>query len=195
MNKKELLRKFDFQEPYAIAFQNPVTTSPEETIKSTESILKALDEINILTVIIYPNSDPGSENIIQIISRYKNKSNFRIYNNLSSREYLSLLKYCLFLIGNSTSGIIEAPIFNIPFINVGTRQRGRDSADNLILLKRWDKNSIKKTIEKIMKRTSKFICKRNPYSQGGASEKIVKVLRDINLNERLFKKGYHSLLK
>lgn len=193
--KKDLLAKFKLPSPYAIALQNPVIASPRETVESTESILKVLSEAKIPTVVIHPNSDSGSEDIIKIISRYKKNSNFRIFKNLSSVEYLSLLKSSLFLIGNSTSGIIEAPFFDIPFLNIGIRQFGRDAADNLILIERWDKNVIKKAIAKLMNRKDKFICKNNPYGKGGASQKIVKVLRETEINERWLEKGFHSLLR
>lgn len=194
MNKSETLLAFGVKEPYILVLQNPVTTSIKESVESTKAIFEALSEINITKVVIYPNFDPGSEKIIEIIEKYRLDPNFKIYKNLPPLEYLSLLKYCICLVGNSTSGIIEAPVFKVPFINVGTRQEGRDAAENIICIADWNKDIIKKVVVGILEGKYKIKSGRSPYGTGGTSKKIVDILQQIDINEKLLRKSYHHLI-
>ena len=193
MNKGDILRTFGIKEPYILVLQNPVTTSIKESVESTKVILEVMSEINITKVVIYPNSDPGSEEIIEIIEKYRLEPNFKIYKNLSPLEYLSLLKYCTCLVGNTTSGIIEAPVFKVPFINVGTRQGGRDAAENVIRIADWKKDIIKEVVIDVLEGKYKPKSEKSPYGTGGASKKIVDILQQIDINEKLLRKRYHHL--
>lgn len=194
MNKTGIYHKFGLTKPYILVLQNPITTSLKESVESTKTILEALSEIDITKVIIYPNSDPGSEKIIEIIEKYRLDTNFKIFKNLPPIEYLSLLKYCVCLVGNSTSGIIEAPVFKVLFVNVGTRQKGRDATEDVIRITDWNKDIVKENVLDILEGKRKPKSKRNPYGTGGASKKIVEILKKIDINEKLLRKSYHHLL-
>ena len=99
-----------------------------------------------------------------------------MFKSINYKDYLSLLKNCEFIIGNSSSAIIEAPTLNIPSINIGNRQHGRLRA-NSIFDTNYSKQDIKKKIEKalLFKKKGKKII--NPYDHGNAIEKIIKVLK------------------
>jgi UDP-N-acetylglucosamine 2-epimerase (non-hydrolysing)/GDP/UDP-N,N'-diacetylbacillosamine 2-epimerase (hydrolysing) len=193
MGKKDTLGKFKIKEPYVLLLHNPVTASLKESVESIRSILKVLDALRMATLIIYPNSDPGSREMIEVIEKYKNRNFFKFYRSLSGADYFSLLKHSKFVIGNTTSGIIEAPFFHKPFINIGTRQSGRDAAKNVVWLESWKPETIKKAIEKVLKNAYEFNF-TSPYGNGDASKKIAEVLAEIRLGEKLLMKSYHSLL-
>ena len=118
------------------------------------------------------------------------EKNFKIFANLSHLEYISLLKYSDVLIGNSSSGIIEAPSLGIPVINVGTRNLKRESAKNVIFVNAKAgniKSSLKKSLYDTGFRQKAMQC-LNPYGNGKASDKILRKLIKIKIDKKLMKK-------
>ena len=116
-----------------------------------------------------------------------------IYSNLRRSLYLGLLKNCKCIVGNSSSGIIEAPSFNTPSLNLGTRQKDRVQGDNVI---NQDYNleliisSIKKAISKEFKNSMKS--SSNPYGDGKSSKRILDIMLSTKINDRLLIKGITS---
>jgi UDP-hydrolysing UDP-N-acetyl-D-glucosamine 2-epimerase len=154
------------------------------------SILKALNGFDLQTVIIYPNNDSGSNEIISVIKKYRKEKRFKIFENLSHLEFLSLLKNSNVLIGNSSSGIIEAPSLRIPVINVGIRNEGRDCAENVKFVKNDDvqiQKYLKKSLYDTIFRRKALLCS-NPYGKGNASEKIIRKLNNLKIDNELMKK-------
>ena len=122
--------------------------------------------------------------------KYEREKNFKIFTNLSHLEYLSIVKHSDVLIGNSSSGIIEAPSLGTPVINVGTRNVGREHAKNVIFVNAKVgeiKKSLKKSLYDVGFRQK---AKRglNPYGNGNASDKILRKLIKIKIDKRLMKK-------
>jgi UDP-hydrolysing UDP-N-acetyl-D-glucosamine 2-epimerase len=153
-------------------------------------VLDALLEINKQTVIIYPNNDSGSDEIIEEIEKRTYVNTFRIFKNLPHLEYFSLLRYAKALVGNSSSGIIEAPSLRLPVINIGSRNVGRDHGENVIFVDA-NRDEIKKAIKKVLndiKFKRKVANCSSPYGDGNASKRIVKVLREIEINGTLLRK-------
>lgn len=169
---------------------HPVHLEKELAGKQMHEILDAIRELGIQTVIIYPNNDAGSQDIIEEIEKYRGMPFIKIFPNLSHLDYISLLKYADVLIGNSSSGIIEAPSLKLPVVNIGSRNVGREHADNVIfvdakkdeIIAAIEEASYDKEFEEKVRR-----CK-NPYGDGKASERIVKVLREIKTDKKLFQK-------
>jgi len=154
------------------------------------SILKTLRSFDLQTVIIYPNNDLGSREILSVIKKYEKEKKFKIFTNLSHLEYTSLLKYSDVLIGNSSSGIIESPSLGIPVINVGTRNLNRESAKNVIFVNAKAgsiKSALKKSLYDTGFRQKAMQC-LNPYGNGNASDKILKKLIKIKIDKKLLKK-------
>lgn len=91
-----------------------------------ENIFKALDRFDFQIIITAPGADPNRDDIVnEILTQVKRNDNFHYFESLGIRSYLSLIPYCRFVIGNSSSGIIEVPYFKIPTVNIGRRQQGR----------------------------------------------------------------------
>ena len=151
--------------------------------------LNVLKDLNLQSIIIYPNNDPGSNLIITEIESNREIPYFKIFKNLKRNVYLSLLKNADVLIGNSSSGLIETPIFKLPVVNIGNRNFGRESAENVINVPHnYDKikNAITKALSPEFKSLSQNV--KNPYGDGKSSEQIIKVLEDIELNKKLLTK-------
>lgn len=180
----------DLSKPIIIFTQHPVTTEAELAYGQVRESLEALKELGYQTVITYPCNDTGSRDIIKAINEYCNISCFRIRKSLGWKLYLGCLQVASCVVGNSSSGLMETPIFKIPFINIGTRQNGRLRAENVIDVP-YKKNEIKKAINRALK-DSNFIEKvkscSNPYGTRGASNKIVEILKSIPINKGLLQK-------
>ena len=194
ISSKIIAKKYDLNlsKPLIIAVQHPVSL---ESDKSKEQILETLKVINNLkyqTIMIYPNADAGGRAMIETIKKYKdeNKMDFlKTFKNIEHDEFLSLMNIADVMIGNSSSGIFEALYFNLPVINIGSRQDGREQGDNVINTG-YEASQIEKSINKVMNDDFKDKIKysKKPYGDGNASEKIVEILSSVELNEELLKK-------
>jgi UDP-N-acetylglucosamine 2-epimerase (non-hydrolysing)/GDP/UDP-N,N'-diacetylbacillosamine 2-epimerase (hydrolysing) len=194
LSRQDLYNKLnlDPNNDFIVVLQHPVTTEyvPGQAASQINITLKAVKQLGIQSVIIYPNSDAGGREMIKEIDKLAGDPQFRIFKNLPSKLYHSLLKYASLLVGNSSSGIIEAPSYNLPVINIGTRQHRRERAENVINVEQ-DTKKIFQTAEKIL--TDESLRKRlntvqNPYGDGTASEKIVKILKEIKITPDLLQK-------
>jgi UDP-hydrolysing UDP-N-acetyl-D-glucosamine 2-epimerase len=188
VSKENILEEFgiDLNDKYLIIIQHPVTTEIKHTVDQITETLQAIEEIDISALLIYPNNDAGSTQIIKAIK----DSKIRHVSTLSIEKYKTLLKNSCALVGNSSSGIHEAATFHVPTVNIGTRQQGRLRGDNIIDV-RSNKEEIKKGIEKALF-DKKFlhavsVCK-NPYGDGHSSDKIVKLLKEIDLSDKIIQK-------
>lgn len=117
---------------YSIFCYHPVTTELDSLEKDIKNAIEALIKSNKKYVVIYPNNDPGSDIILHEIKKLSNNDNFRVLPSMRFEYFLSLLKNCEFIIGNSSSGIMEAGVFGKPSINIGTRQMNRSKKKSII---------------------------------------------------------------
>jgi len=128
--------------------------------------------------------------MIKVIEKYKSSSSIQILKNVPHNDYLSLLRTCSVLVGNSSSGIIEAPSFGIPVVNIGTRQSGRQRGCNIIDVG-YTKKEIISAITYALT-NNEFINQvhlcNNPYGDGKTGERIIKILSKITLNNILLQK-------
>jgi GDP/UDP-N,N'-diacetylbacillosamine 2-epimerase (hydrolysing) len=159
-------------------------------VGQVKTIVDSLEGFETEKFFIYPNNDPGSEKIIGALKDAEKKGKIRLFKNIDHEEYISLLKRANLLIGNSSSGIIEASFIGLPTINIGERNLKREHASNVIFVpvsKRKIVGAMEKVLEgkKIGRKLSK---KSNLYGEGNSSEKIMKVLKKIPLGEKLIKK-------
>jgi len=188
LSKEELCQKFGLNpsEKIILCVQHPYVFESEKAGEQMKLTLQILKELNLQIVITYPNNDPGGELIISEIESNLNIPNFKIFKNLKRTEYLSFLKNVDLLIGNSSSGLIESPIFKLPVVNIGDRNKGRESAENVINVSH-DYNEIKNAIDKALSDEFKAFCQKvkNPYGDGKASERIVKILEELKIEKRL----------
>jgi UDP-hydrolysing UDP-N-acetyl-D-glucosamine 2-epimerase len=193
LNRKEICNELglDPLRKIIICSQHPYTYEVDKAGEQMRITLGVLKNLELQSVILYPTNDSGSQLIINEIEKEKDTPNFRIFKRLERKHYLSLLKNADILIGNSSSGILESPIFKIPFINIGNRNRGRELAENIIDVNS-DFDSIKIAIITALTLEFKEKCKnvKNLYGDGTASSQIVKILENLLINQKLIRKKH-----
>ena len=188
LNKKQFENKYGFQvtKNLIVLIQHPVTTQIANTKKHIQNTLKAIEYFGYTTIIIAPNSDAGSNTIFQNIRHFAKSHNFvKIFPSLPRSDYLYLIKNCGVLVGNSSSGLIEASYFGTPAVNIGIRQQGREKSKNVFDAKSESVISIKRAILRALKKNTK---PSYLYGIGNASQKIVRRLEKIKLNYELIEK-------
>jgi UDP-N-acetylglucosamine 2-epimerase (hydrolysing) len=182
------LPKLDFVKQYydisfdnfSIAMFHPVTTEEGEMSKNIKEFVGALTQSKKNYVLIYPNNDPGSKLIIQEYLKLKKNKSFRIFPSLRFEYFLTLLFHCDFMIGNSSAGIREAPFYNIPSIDIGTRQQNR-SKNNFIIHSDAKKTKIVKAIDVAVAMRSSGIKKPiEDFGSGNSDEQFLKILLKKN---------------
>ncbi|PIT90999.1 UDP-N-acetylglucosamine 2-epimerase (hydrolyzing) [Candidatus Kaiserbacteria bacterium CG10_big_fil_rev_8_21_14_0_10_49_17] len=181
----------DAHRPFLMVLQHSVTTEPEKSYDQMKKTLTAVAAFKMPTLVVYPCSDQGYDGIIKAIKEFKDVPHFSIYKNIEAQDFLGLLSEASALIGNSSSGIIEAPLFRLPVVNIGSRQRGRLRDKNVIDVPNGAVPDIKKAITKAINDTSFRASLKQcgtVYGKGKSAEKIVKVLKSVELGPSLFEK-------
>ena len=191
-NRTELLKKYsiNFTGNEILLAQHSVTTEIEKSHIQIKNILNALKKFDNTIIAILPNSDPGGDAIRRELKKFgKNKKNFRFYNNLPREDYLGMISNSGVLVGNSSSGMIEASYFSTPVVNIGIRQKNRESGLNVINVEKGKSLQIYYAIKKAFKRKIQAKNRIRPiYGKGNSSKKIVMYLEKIPLNNELIKK-------
>ena len=178
--------KFALRQPYFLVTYHPVTLGEEEPESSFQAILNALDEYPEHQVILtYPNADDGGRRIIPLLEAYaaQNPSRVIAIPSLGQVRYLSAIKHAAVVVGNSSSGIIEVPAFDVPTVNIGVRQQGRLAARS-VLHCRAVKTDIVSAINVAVTRSYKADGEaiENPYGQGDASCQVIDMLKRLNIS-------------
>jgi len=174
---------------------HPETLEKNYGIKGFENLIKVLKNLkNVSIFSTFSNSDTGYLQINKKLQKLKNEKRFYNFKSLSHKNYLSLLKNCDLILGNSSSGIIEAPSLGVPTVNIGNRQHGRIRSNSIIDCDYNIKN-IKISINKGLKLSKKIKTKKikiiNPYDFGNTSNKIISILKMKKTYENLkYKKFY-----
>jgi len=186
---------FDLVKPALIVTYHPVTLEYEHTKTQMIELLQALDETNFSTIIFtYPNADTSGRLIIEMITDFVAKhERAHVATNLGTKGYFSLMQHATAMVGNSSSGIIEAASFKLPVVNIGNRQRGRICGKNVIHVGN-NRQEIHKGIKKALSPEFKTSLNDliNHYGDGHASERIVQKLKEITIDETfIFKSFYH----
>lgn len=178
---------------YCVLIQHSIITQVEEQARHIRITLDAIVKSGIHCFINYPNSDAGSNEIIQAYLEYTKKypDIFISFKNLDRETYVNMLKHAAFLIGNSSSGVVEVGSLGLPAINVGERQRGRLHGDNVLFVDN-DEDQILDAINVVLNDQeflAKVRLKNNPYGDGKSADKVVKVLATVDLDSKLVHKN------
>jgi len=191
-SSEELSKKYglDISKPLIIIALHPVSENIDGASIQMRHTLEAIKELGYPAIVIYPNSDAGGREMIKVIKEFENIPYIKTFKNIQRKEFLSLLKISAVIVGNSSSGIIEAPSFGIPTVNIGNRQAGRERGDSIIDVD-YDKAKIMEKIKKSIEDQNfrgHIKTADNLYGDGKSGEKIANILATINLNEKILRK-------
>ena len=190
-SKNSIAKKFGFDKnkKWLLIIHHPAPLDQIIFLRQIRPLLECVKNIDAEKIIIYPNSDTGSNIFIKEIHTCKKNNNFHIYKNLPKNDFLNIMNSADALLGNSSAGIIESGYFNLPTVNIGNRQKNRERGRNVIDSD-YKKNTIKKAIARALSPQFKKNCKnmKSPYGNGHASEKIIKILEKHIDNKKLFLK-------
>ncbi len=204
IKKLTLLSRNEFEDSIAFKLDqknlmitfHPVTLEHATAREQFQNLLYALDELdNTRFIFTKPNADTEGRVIIKMIDDYVSRNSHKAiaFVSLGQLRYLSAMQFINGVVGNSSSGFTEAPTFKIGTINIGDRQRGRIKADSVIDCEPV-KGSILTAIRKLYSKEfyNKLKNVKNPYGEGGAAERINKLLKETNLTD-ILKKEFHDL--
>lgn len=171
---------FALLKPFLLVTYHPVTVAQEDPVLSFEAILAALGEFPHCQIILtYPNADNGGRALIPMLQNFAKSQPHRVLAvpSLGFRRYMSALSQAAAVVGNSSSGIIEAPAFGIPTVDVGARQFGRLAADSVLHCPPTV-GAVKLCLTTALSADFAGRCRNvvNPYGSGDASTQIVRVL-------------------
>jgi len=191
-SSKILAQKYqlNLKAPLLLVIQHSVSGELDMAQAQMLETISAIIEEKYQTVVIYPNADAGGRKMIEIIQSYEKHPFIHAFKSIPHPDYLGLLKISSVLLGNSSSGIIEAASLHIPVINIGSRQNGREHAANVIHVN-YNKDEIKKATNRglydkqFLAEVKKCV---NPYGNGSASDKIIKILSKIKPQKDLLQK-------
>ena len=181
--------QLDLSQPTILVAYHPVTIA-RDTVREADAVFAALRKTEGQIVFCYPNADAGSRNLMERAKAFCAERGLgRIFTNLDPLTYWSLLAQVDLLLGNSSSGIMEAASFALPVVNIGIRQQGRERARNVI-----DTDANEQAIVQAIGQATDPEFREalqgmeNPYGNGHAAETIVRVLTGVPLSERLLMK-------
>jgi UDP-hydrolysing UDP-N-acetyl-D-glucosamine 2-epimerase len=181
--------------PTVVVTYHPVTLEHERVEERVDALLDALATTAAQIVFTYPNADTNAQTVLSRVRAFADaRPGATVVTSLGSLAYFSLLGFVDAMIGNSSSGIIEAASFELPVVDVGMRQRGRLRARNVIGT--GDSTAeIAEGIARALDPTFRVSLAglANPYGDGHAAERIVTRLRDVELGPRLLVKRFHDL--
>jgi UDP-hydrolysing UDP-N-acetyl-D-glucosamine 2-epimerase len=189
MSEEELSESLDFEfyHPFIVVTYHPVTLASESPETSFQALLDSLDVfLDFQVIMTYPNADDGGRRIIPMIEGYAAKQPKRVLAipSLGQTRYLSAIKHAALVIGNSSSGIIEVPAFDVPTVDIGMRQKGRLAAKSVLHCEP-NKMDIQQTMQAAIKRNYKASDEiiSNPYGQGDASGQIVEMIKSMKFDK------------
>ena len=182
--------QFPLKESTIAAIYHPVTLS-RDTLCEVDELFAVLEDLQQDLLLISPNADAGSRELLQRISAFgRRKPKARFINTIDHRTYLSLLQFLAVLVGNSSSGIMESASFKLPAVNIGKRQNGRETGRN-VLHCAADRHDIARSIRTALSGSfrSSLDDLQNPYGDGHSAEKIADILSRIDVSDSLLAKA------
>ena len=193
---EELEKQYDLDltGPFLLVTYHPVTLEYDQTEMQVRELLVALEEVDATLIFTYPNADTHGRLIIQMIREFiAERQQAQVVANLGTKGYFSMMKHAAAMVGNSSSGIIEAASFKLPVVNIGNRQRGRVRGKNVIDVGYTHAD----ILAGIVRALSPEFCATlsdivNPYGDGHAAERIVDRLKHVKLDDELLRKRFHE---
>lgn len=182
---ERLAFKIEDGEPLILLIQHVISTETDLAYFQMSQTLEAIKQLGVKTILIYPNSDAGGQQIIKAIQEYKNLPFLHIAKNIPRAEFVTIMRNAKCMLGNSSAGILEAPMLKLPVVNVGNRQKGRLHAENVQFVPH-DKDAICTAVKRALydKEYQAQVAQcSNPYGDGNSSNKIAEIMATIPLDE------------
>jgi len=191
MRSDELSHRLGFSilddKPLLVVIQHVISTEIDEAYQQMKCTLEAVADLGLKTVLSYPNTDAGGQQMIRAIREFESLQNLYVAKNIPRLEFVNLLRRASCLLGNSSAGILEAPLLKLPVVNVGNRQKGRLHAENVTFVPH-EKEAIKSAVQRAVfdeaYRSEVASCS-NPYGDGQSSKRIADLLADFEIDDRL----------
>ena len=181
--KKRYAINFD---EYAICIFHPVTSEPKKTAVNARALFNTLVETGKNYVIILPNNDPGTDEIINVIKTLKG-NNFRVLPSMRFLYFSQLMKNSRLIIGNSSIGVREAPFLGIPSINIGTRQNNRSKSKSILNLLNVNKKNLMESINKLW---HKNFDSDSSFGEGNSADLFEDILSSTDFWDTPFQKYF-----
>ena len=187
VSKETFCQKFKFieQKKIALLVYHPVVQEYSELEQQFNNVIQASLSFDLQLICLEPNSDAGGHIIRSVLKKYSSHIDLRIFKHLYRREYIDCLAHADIMLGNSSSGIIEAASFNLVVVNIGSRQNLRERGDNIIDVS-TDLESISLGLSKALALPLKKYT--NCYGDGLSSERCYHLLRNINIDNKILNK-------
>jgi len=191
LSRKELSEKLNFDieedEPLLLVIQHVISTEVEYAYEQMKVTMEAIKKMGYKTIISYPNSDAGGQQMIKAIHEYGDLPFIHVQKNIPRLEFINIMREASCMVGNSSAGILEAPYLNLPVVNIGNRQKGRLHAANVDFVEHCDEEIIR-AVEKALFNSEyrqEVINCLNPYGDGNAAKRIASILADIPIDKKL----------
>jgi GDP/UDP-N,N'-diacetylbacillosamine 2-epimerase (hydrolysing) len=187
----ELSRRIGFPlgegEPFILLIQHPLSSEIDRAGAQMRMTLDAVEKLGVKTILTYPNSDAGSQDMIRAIESRRGLAILHAVKSIPRLEFVNLMRRAACLLGNSSAGLLESPLLKLPAVNVGNRQKERLHAGNVRFVPH-DTGAIVRAARRAVfdsgYRATVRRC-RNPYGDGRSSARIARVLATIPLNDKL----------
>jgi UDP-N-acetylglucosamine 2-epimerase (non-hydrolysing)/GDP/UDP-N,N'-diacetylbacillosamine 2-epimerase (hydrolysing) len=188
---------FQLGDPTFLITLHPSTLGTQEPETSARHLLDAVDGFDgVRLIFTKANADPAGRRINERIAEYcEGRDDARLYDSLGQKWYLSALRHADVVVGNSSSGLIEAPAMDVPTVNVGPRQDGRLRGPSVVDC-RADRDAIASAIESVLQPQFQSIVENAdpPYGQGKTGQAIAQRLREVDLSDAILTKPFFDLV-
>lgn len=180
----------EIADQFAVIIQHPLTSEIDNAGSQMRETMAAVLDLGLQAFVSYPNSDPGSSQIIEVIDEHRQDPRVSVFNNIPDTEFVNLLRRATVLIGNSSLGLLEAPYLKLPVVNVGRRQSERHHASNVFFVAA-DRAAIVQQVRAIIDddETKQRIREcENPFGDGHTGDRVAELLATTSIDEKLLNK-------
>jgi len=190
LSLEEMAKAFNvdrIEKPYMIVIQHPLSSEIDRSGKYMRETMVAVEKLGFQTFVIYPNSDPGHEQIIQVIEEYQHQGVIYSYRNIPDILFVNLLRNAAILVGNSSMGLLEAPFLKLPVINVGHRQMERHHAENVFFVESKQEKIVQKAQMILEDESTQSRIKKcsNPFGAGRTGERVAELFASTSVDDVL----------
>jgi GDP/UDP-N,N'-diacetylbacillosamine 2-epimerase (hydrolysing) len=194
MDVAEVGNELDFplrgDQPFLLLIQHVISTEIEEAFDQMSSTLKAVASLGIPTIMSYPNSDVGSHDIIRAIDQFRAVKHLKVVRNIPRHLFVNIMRKASCMIGNSSAGIMEAPLLHLPVVNIGNRQKERLHANNVQFVSHDTQEIIDAVTRAVFDNAYRELVEtcENPYGDGHSSERIANIIAATTVDKKILVK-------